>query len=278
MKKVFQLSPRSLVGLVLLLLSVMSLPHAAYAKEARYTNALGMTFIKIQPGTFTMGSPASEPHRSRDEQAHPQTITAAFYLQETEVTLAQWRAIMGRRWLMRIKGWDNMPVTRVSWHDCIKYIEKLNKKGPETYRLPTEAEWEYACRAGTTTIYSWGDNIDCSKALYGNNAIKANECTAYLKPLGIPEDGPGPVKSYAPNPWGLYDMHGNVWEWCQDLYADYQTAPGDKPTGVLDSESRVRRGGSWYKHGTSLRSANRTYAHPGARFKTTGFRLVLEAD
>ena len=170
-----------------------------------------------------------------------------------------------------------MPVTRVSWHDCIDYIKKLNTQTTRTYRLPTEAEWEYACRAGTTTVFSWGNDIDCTRALYGNNTIKAGECIPHLSSLGIPGDGPAPVKTYAPNPWGLYDMHGNVWEWCQDLYSDYRATPEDK-TGLLDSESRVRRGGSWYKHGASLRCANRTYAHPGARFKTTGFRLVLEAN
>lgn len=266
------------VALALLITGIslgLSLP--ARAGEDKITNALGMTFIRIQPGSFTMGSPATEKYRGRDEQQHPQTITAAFYLQETEVTLAQWRALMGKRWFMRIKGEDDMPVTRVSWHDCIKYIEKLNARGQGRYRLPTEAEWEYACRAGSTTAYSWGDEIDCSKALYGNNALKASECIPFLKDMDVPQDSPAPVKTFAPNPWGLYDMHGNVWEWCRDIYGDY-LSKDEGGTGVLDSESRIRRGGSWYKHASSLRSANRTYAHPGARFKTTGFRLVLEAD
>jgi formylglycine-generating enzyme required for sulfatase activity len=275
MKQIFQMSPWSLAGLALLVL-LFFVTGPAHAKTARVTNALGMTFIKIQPGIFTMGSPAAEPHRDRDERQHRQAVTSTFYLQETEVTLGQWRAVMGKRWILKKKGWDNMPVTRVSWHDCIKYIERLNAKTTGTYRLPLEAEWEYACRAGTTTVYSWGNTIDCTKALYGNNTTKAGECTPYVKKLEIPLDGPAPVKTYAPNPWGLYDMHGNVWEWCQDIYWGDPSHPG-KDT-VLDAESRVRRGGSWYKHAASLRSANRTYAHPGARFKTTGFRLVLEAD
>lgn len=262
----------------LLLLPCLPVPPKAPAADPKITNSLGMTFVRIEPGTFTMGSPVTERLRDRDEQQHEKTITAAFYLQETEVTLDQWRAVMGKRWIMKKKGMDTMPVTRVSWHDCIDYIKKLNTMGQGTYRLPTEAEWEYACRAGTTTAYSWGDGIDCSKALYGNNTMKDSECTLFIETMNIPPNGPAPVKTYAPNPWGLYDMHGNVWEWCQDMYTDYLAPPTDHAVPAVKTESRVRRGGSWYKHAHYLRSANRTYGHPGAKFKTTGFRLVLKAD
>ena len=258
------------------------LTRPARAGDGRYTNTIGMTFIRIEPGHFFMGSPVTERLRDQDETLHERTITSAYYLQETEVTLAQWRAVMGKRWLMHRwlmhkKGSEKMPVTRVSWYDCIKFIEKLNTMGQGTYRLPTEAEWEYACRAGTTTAYSWGEGIDCSKALYGNNTKKDSECISYLECMNIHPNGPAPVKTYAPNSWGLYDMHGNVWEWCQDKYTDYLASPADKAIPDMDAGSRVRRGGSWYKHAHYLRSANRTYAHPAAKFKTTGFRLVLEA-
>ncbi len=171
-----------------------------------------------------------------------------------------------------------MPVTRVSWYKCIKYIKKLNLKTSYSYRLPTEAEWEYACRAGAQTAYTWGDGIDCSKAMFANNTKKDNECTLFYKTLKITPNGPAAVKTFAPNAWGLYDMHGNVWEWCADPYGKYMAGPVSDTYSITDANSHVRRGGSWYKHAYYLRSANRTYAHPAARFKSTGFRLVLEVN
>ncbi|MCG8566752.1 MAG: formylglycine-generating enzyme family protein [Desulfobacterales bacterium] len=264
-----------LAGLILLFS-----PGSAAGQDQRITNETGMTFIRIQPGSFFMGSPKTEKYRDANEIRHKMVIQKPYYIQETEVTVAQWQAVMGKKWFMRKKGKPDMPVTRVSFYECEKFIKTLNEKSRYTYRLPTEAEWEYACRANTTTAYSWGENIDCSRAMYGNNVKKANECTIYYQTLQIPPDGPAPVKSFKPNPWGLYDMHGNVWEWCSDHYAEYM---GPKHTGgmghsMISSENRIRRGGSWYKYPQYLRSANRAYAHPGARFKTTGFRLVLEAQ
>ncbi|MCG8686478.1 MAG: formylglycine-generating enzyme family protein [Desulfobacterales bacterium] len=253
-------------------------PFSAMAEQDTITNDIGMTFIRVEPGNFTMGSSITERFRNKDEVQHEVTITSAYYLQDSEVTLEQWWAVMGKRWLCRRKGEGNLPVTRVSWHDCIKFINKLNKKGKGTYRLPTEAEWEYACRAGSFTAYFWGNDIDCSKAMFANNQKKDSECTLYYETLRIKPDGPAPVKSFAPNAWGFYDMHGNVWEWCQDMYGEYLAGPVESSYSTTSSDSRVRRGGSWYKHAHSLRSANRTYAHPAAKFQTTGFRLVLEAD
>ncbi len=247
----------------------------------KVTNEFGMTFLRILPGSYVMGSPVTERLRDANEEQHPVTITTAFYLQETEVTLAQWRAVMGKKWLSRKKGKATMPVTRVSWYDCVKYIEKINKltkgKNRLVYRLPTEEEWEYACRAGSETAYAWGEAIDCSKANYGNNEKKDGECILFYKSMDIQPSSPAPVKSFAPNAWGLYDMHGNVWEWCANPYTEYHAGPGTSyPT--LESDTRVRRGGSWYKYAQYLRSANRAYAHPGAKFQTTGFRLVIEAN
>jgi sulfatase modifying factor 1 len=256
------------------------LPQPGTAQEKKITNAMEMSFILVEPGNFMMGSPETEPLRDADERHHLAEIKTAFYLQTTEVTLEQWRAIMGKKWIGRRKGTDDMPVTQVSYYECLKYIDKLNKKKIGVYRLPTDMEWEYACRAGTTTAYSWGDAIDCSKAMYGNNTKKDKECTLFFKSMKIATNVPAPVKSFDPNPWGLYDMHGNVWEWCSDKYAPFLLEPGTRgniPVPV-ESDSRVRRGGSWYKYGQYLRSANRTYAHPGAKFVTTGFRLVREAD
>ncbi|HCY87770.1 MAG TPA: formylglycine-generating enzyme family protein [Desulfobacteraceae bacterium] len=268
----------SIFFIVLCLGLAGAFPLFAQESPRTITNDIGMTFIKVSPGSFIMGSPVTERLRDRDEQQHTVTIKAAFYLQETEVTLEQWRAVMGKRWLSKRKGVDDSPVTKVSWYDCDKYINKLNKKSRYTYRLPTEEEWEYACRAGTTTAYSWGDGIDCSKAMYGNNTKKDQECILFYESMKIRPNGPAPVKTFAPNPWGFYDMHGNVWEWCANVYKSYFAEPESSDYSTMDSESRVRRGGSWYKHAHYLRSANRTYGHPNAKFQTTGFRLVLEAS
>ena len=268
-----------LIALALCLSILPVFPRTGLAQDKQITNAQKMTFIRIEPGKFLMGSPEREAGRSRNEPRHEMVISKAFYLQETEVTVAQWRAVMGKKWFMRKKGEPNMPVTRVSFFECEKFIKALNQKGPYTYRLPTEAEWEYACRAGSTTAYHWGDNIDCSRAMYGNNSQKASECVIYYGTLGIKPDGPAPVKQFAPNAWGLYDMHGNVWEWCSDHFIPYMTQL-ERGMGhfMVAAENRIRRGGSWYKFAEALRSANRAYAHPGARFRTTGFRLVLEAN
>lgn len=241
------------------------------------TNEIGMTFIKVLPGTFIMGSPVTEPFRNQDEHQHSVTITGAFYLQETEVTLMQWRAVMGKQWFARRKGCEKTPVTRVSWHDCMKYIKKLNRVSQHTYRLPTEEEWEYACRAGSATAYSWGEEIDCKKAVFGNNAQRAGDCMPFYATMNIPPNSPGPVRLFPPNAWGFYDMHGNVWEWCADVYSEYFAGPRPSTYSTMDADSRVRRGGSWFKHAHYLRSANRTYGHPSAKFRTTGFRLVVEA-
>jgi len=245
--------------------------------EKKFINHLGMEFILVEPGSFIMGSPKDEPYRDKNEVQHKVNITKAFYLQTTEVTLKQWRSVMGRKLFGRKKGKDNLPVTRVSFHDSEDFIEKLNKlnkldKG--RYRLPTEEEWEYSCRAGTTTAYSWGDDIDCSKTMYQNNRKKASDCVLFYQSMRLQSDMPAPVRSFAPNPWGFYDMHGNVWEWCSDKYQEYKSSGSD----TLKAGNRIKRGGSWFKYGIFLRSANRAYAHPSAKFKTIGFRLVFEAD
>ena len=183
---------------------------------------------------------------------------------------------MGRKFFGgREKG--NLPVVKVSWFDCADYLEKLNKRNEGKYRLPTEAEWEYACRAGSKEAYTWGKEISCDKAMYCNNSLKSESCIPYVKEKGLPVDSPAPVESYAPNAWGLYDMHGNVWEWCADWYAPYPTGPVSDPAGPDSGTERVRRGGSWFKEGWLCRSANRNFAHPPSRYRTLGFRVVREA-
>ncbi|MEE9419832.1 MAG: formylglycine-generating enzyme family protein [Desulfatiglandaceae bacterium] len=262
----------------LILMSSLLLGLPAFALEKAFTNSLGMEFVLIPAGSFTMGSPTGEPHRNRDEVQHKVTISKPFYMQTTEVTLKQWRALMGRKFFGRRKGSDNMPVVKVSWYDCMDFIEKLNSLKEGAYRLPTEAEWEYACRAGSTTAYSWGKGIDCSKAMFSNNTRKSEECIDYIKSKGMAVDRPGPVKSYPPNAWGLYDMHGNVWEWCQDRYGFYPKGAAVDPRGPDSGTDKVRRGGSWFKYGYYCRSANRNWGLPTSRYQTTGFRVVREAE
>ena len=266
------------LGLALLLLAAPATGALAESSADTFVNSLEMAFVRIPAGDFAMGSPVDEPNRDSSEVQHRVRISKPFFIQTTEVTLRQWRRIMGRKMLFGRKGSDMMPVAGVSWHDCREFIQRLNARGEGRYRLPTEAEWEYACRAETTSAYSWGDRIDCEKAMYANSPMKTNECVALHRNTGMPVNGPARVGSYAPNPWGLYDMHGNVWEWCGDWLADYGTTGVVDPAGPNRGDLRVKRGGSWFGWGPACRSANRAGAHPASRLDTTGFRLVLEGE
>ena len=255
-------------------LAFIFVPSPVLASGNVFRNSLDMEFVLIPAGKFIMGSPQDESHRSKSEVQHPVTISKPFYMQTTEVTLKQWWAVMGKRFFGRRKGTDDMPVTRVSWHDCMKFIKKLNAQKEGVYRLPTEAEWEYACRAGTSTAYSWGNRIDCTKAMYSNNSMKSEECLKHVKSREMAVDCAAPVKSYPPNPYGLYDMHGNVWEWCIQWHGDYLARAVTDPLGPDSGTRKIRRGGSWFGHGYLCRSANRNVGHPASRYRTTGFRLV----
>lgn len=247
-----------------------------HSQERLFTNAEGMEFVLLPAGESDMGSPSEERFRHQGEVLHRVRITRPFYMQSSEVTVGQWTSIMGRR-LMSGSEPLNLPVTRVSWFDCTEFIKKMNEKGTGIYRLPTEAEWEYACRAGSGSAFHWGRDVDCAKAMFGNSGRKGGECTRISESKGMRVDGPAPVKSYRPNGWGLFDMHGNVWEWCLDWYGDYPRGQVTDPTGPSSGNQKVRRGGSWLSEGHRLRCANRAYAHPASRFRNTGLRLVLEA-
>jgi formylglycine-generating enzyme required for sulfatase activity len=174
-----------------------------------------------------------------------------------EVTQEQWEGVMGSNPSAIIKG-ANLPVTNVSWEDCQEFIKKLNAKTNGGYRFPTEAEWEYACRAGTTTAYSVGDVITPQDANYGDSKIG--------KPVA--------VGSYKPNAFGLYDMHGNVWEWCEDWMADYPAGTVTDPKGPATGEKRVLRGGSFFFNVSEARSSIRYFYSPSNRINYTGFRLA----
>jgi len=262
------------------LMAALALGAAAAAENQppppRTTNALGMEFALIPPGSFIMGAPSSEPGFQPSETQHQVTISRPFYMQATEVTQAQWRAVMGRGFMSMHRGGDNLPVTQVSYHQVQRFLDMLNRRGLGRYRLPTEAEWEYSARAGSQTAYPWGDGISCQNAMYANNPAQRDDCLRYYQRRGLEPASPAPVKSFPPNAWGLYDMNGNLWEWVADWLGDYPKGPATDPLGPLDGTWRVRRGGSWFGGPLMVRSANRNFAHPASKYSTLGFRLVKE--
>ncbi len=260
--------------LIVVCLLVASSAGAASVPKKMLVNDIGMEFILIPAGLFTMGSPLEEAYRGVSEIQHPVTITRPFYMQATEVTVDQWRSVMGRRWFARKKGAGDMPVVKVSWHDCQKFIRKLNRMTGDRYALPTEAQWEYAARAGGKEAYFWGGGIDCTRAMFANNPMKYDNCVSANTASGR-KPGPAPVKSYPPNAWGFFDMHGNVWEWCEDLFDRYDAVSVVDPCETESGKDRVRRGGSWFGPGYSCRTANRAFGHPMSRLQNTGFRLTL---
>jgi formylglycine-generating enzyme required for sulfatase activity len=217
-------------------------------------NSIGMKFKLIPAGTFTMG---------KGGDAHEVTLTKPFKMGVHEVTQSQYKQVMGVN-PSQFKGADN-PVGGGNWEDAIEFCRKLSelpaeKAAGNVYRLPTEAEWEYACRAGTTTQFSFGDDeAEWEFAWYSDNsASKAH-----------------PVGGKQPNAWGLYDMHGNVWEWCQDWYDDYPSGAVTDPTGPASGSYRVYRGGSWRRTAGSCRSASRGRHFPSSRYFISGFRVSL---
>jgi len=214
---------------------------------------ISLEMVLIPAGKFVMGSPESEEGRSDDETQHEVTLTKPYYMGKYEVTQEQWESVMGNNPSFT-KG-AKFPITGVSWGDCQDFIKKLNAKTSGGYRLPTEAEWEYACRAGTTTAFSFGDSLTKNDANYDGSMIKA-------------------VGSYKPNAFGLYDMHGNIWEWCEDGYGIYPVGPLTDPKGPATGEDRVLRGGSFHLIGSAARSSKRSFNSPIDRYDVCGFRLA----
>ena len=245
-------------------------------------------FVRINGGTFTMGSPSSEEGRFNNEVQHQVTVSS-FYMSRYEVTQKEYQDIMGTN-PSSFKG-DNLPVEIVSWYEAVEYCNARSRKEGLTpaytidksqsdpnnsnryddlkwlvtwnrnangYRLPTEAEWEYACRAGTTTAYSTGASISDNTGWYEANSGNTTH----------------PVGQKPPNAWGLYDMHGNVWEWCWDWYGDYPSTAQTDPVGASSGSYRVLRGGSWSVSAQVVRSAFRSYFTPSYRYYGLGFRLV----
>jgi len=215
---------------------------------------LSLEMVLIPAGKFMMGSPASEQGRFGNETQHEVTITKPYFISKYEVTQDQWQAIMGNN-PSRNKG-ANLPVDTVSWNQIIEFVKKLNVKTGGVYRLPTEAEWEYACRAGTTTAYSFGDGINQNDGAFGRGG------------------GPSQVGSYKPNFFGLYDMHGNVWEWCEDWVGEFQNVAVVDPTGPENGKIRVARGGSFDTKAFAVRSSSRFGLPPTDGGSSVGFRLA----
>ena len=296
-------------------------PPSAQPKK-QMTNSIGMKLTRIPAGEVMMGSEGSDKDAEDEEfldkaggktQKHRVRITRPFYLGVTEVTRGQFRRFVDEAGYPTeaekdgkgSEGWneetqtfeqdpkltwrnagfeqtDNHPVVHVSWNDAQAFLAWLSRREGKRYRLPTEAEWEYACRAGTTSRYVFGDDPE-GLAAVGNLAdgtLKERYPNWEWATIAA-RDGyvhTAPVRHYQPNAWGLYDMCGNVWEWCSDGYdpAYYKQSPGDDPPGGAQTTSRVRRGGGWTALPSSARSAYRNGSAPGYRRSALGFRVVLE--
>ena len=251
-------------------------------KEVEEKEDLGkgvkLDMVLIPAGKFMMGSPANEmgrESRDDDETQHEVTLTKPYYMGKYEVTQEQYEAVMGNN-PSSIKG-AKLPVTNVSWQDCKGFIKNLNAKTNGGYRLPTEAEWEYACRAGTTTAYSVGDKITPNDANYNDSKID--------KPVTVGKNDfwlndsnykgkPVTVGNYIANPFGLYDMHGNVSEWCEDWKASYPAGAVSDPKGPATGAYRVLRGGAFDDFGVFIRSSSRVIFGPPGRYPYGGFRLA----
>ncbi len=254
-----------------------------------FRNDLNMEFVQIPAGSFYMGSPANELGRDDDEMRHQVTLTRSFYMQTTEVTQQQWTVVMqsGNPSYFQACG-GNCPVENISWNETQQFITALNRRyqGIYTFRLPTEAEWEYAARAGTDTAFENGNisaigcNYDPNLNAIGwycfNSEVDYSGSTDLSDRGGPQLAGTQEVALLPPNGFGLYDMHGNVWEKCQDYYGPYPSGPVVDYRGPDSGVERVVRGGSWVVNVNGCRSANRQSGTPDHRTAYTGFRLVCE--
>jgi formylglycine-generating enzyme required for sulfatase activity len=229
-------------------------------------------FVYVKPGTFLMGSLPTEASRGLDEAVHSVTLTKGFWMSRYEVTQKQWVAVMGTN-PSAFQGETSLPVESVSWNDVQTFIQKLSIESGTAYRLPTEAQWEYAARAGSTSAYSFGSN---ERFLQQYAWFDANSVMSPYDPAG--GGSTRPVGTKQPNALGLHDMSGNVWEWCQDWAAVYPTGEVIDPTGPANALStedrRVGRGGSWSVPPENCRVADRSGSKPSDSGSDLGFRLI----
>jgi formylglycine-generating enzyme required for sulfatase activity len=283
---------RPILALVVLVASGLSAGRAA-DEEKNITNSIGMKLVLIPAGKFQMGSPETEEGRESKELQHEVTITRPFYLGVYEVTQREWETVVQKKantskFNSNRGGSLDHPAENMNWRQAVDYCKKLSalpaeKEAGRTYRLPTEAEWEYACRAGTTTPVHYGKSLSSKEANFnGNFPYGGAEKGDYLRKTEK-------VGSHAPNAWGLYDMHGNVAEWCSDYYDPkyYSTGPKEDPKGPAkgvfptDYENdfyRVVRGGCWVDEAVACRSAYRFRAMPHDAYQLIGLRLVCEVS
>ena len=294
-----------LLGVMLLVGSSLSTGHgqsggdgskASERKKHDFANSIGMKFVSIAPGEFTMGSPDSEKGRFPNEVQHKVKLTRGFTMGVTPVTQGQWRSVMGTTVAQqRDKGdpkailvgeGDALPMYYVSWDDAVEFCKRLGQTERRKYRLPTEAEWEYACRAGTQSAYGGSGSLD-EMGWYGDNSgdqridsvdMWNKDPANYFQRLVTQYNcRPHPVGGKRPNAWGLYDMHGNVWQWCSDYYGNYPAGPTTDPTGPQQGTSRVLRGGAWDIRPAFGRAAFRHKHAPDSRNVFIGFRLCLDS-
>jgi formylglycine-generating enzyme required for sulfatase activity len=270
-------------------------------------NGVSLRLIEIPAGSFLMGSPNDEPERSPDEGPRHVVRLEAFLIGQTPITQAQWREVAGWtprdgerwgrqlpanpsrfqamdaadeqresfgsfRWLKGETSTDQRPVERVSWEDAMEFCHRLSQRTGRRYSLPSEAQWEYACRAASSTPFHYGDTLSTDLANYDGNHTYANG------PKGEYRQQTTPVAHFPANAWGLHDMHGNVWEWCSDHWHDtYEGAPDDGRPWIdektNENRHRLLRGGSWYRNPGDCRSAYRYDHHAGVRSGNVGFRV-----
>ena len=241
---------------------------------------VALTMVTIPAGSFLMGSPKDEPGRSEDEGPQHEVSLGAFFMAQTPITQAQWRAVAGWQKVGRdlkpdpsnFKG-ANRPVEQVSWFDALEFCRRLNERTGQRYGLPSEAQWEYACRAGSITPFHCGAMLTTELANYDGNYCYGNG------PKGSYRKQTIDVASFPANGWGLHDMHGNVYEWCEDHWHDsYNFAPGDDQPWLIpaaaDEVTRLLRGGSWFNNPRYCRSAYRGLSQPGHAYLDVGFRVV----
>jgi eukaryotic-like serine/threonine-protein kinase len=254
--------------------------RAQYFIEDR--NGVALVMVEIPGGQFLMGSPTSERDRFDDEGPQHTVRLPAYYMGKTEVTQAQWRVVASLPKIKKelnptpsyFKG-DDLPVEQVSWEDAMEFCDRLSQATGKPYRLPSEAEWEYACRAGTKTPFSFGVTITPGLVNYDGNYPYG------AAPKGLYRQQTTPVGELGiANAFGLFDLHGNVWEWCLDAWhKNYAGAPIDgRVWEGGDARFRVLRGGSWYRNGYFCRAANRGRLAPDLSLNLNGFRVVLSAQ
>ncbi len=255
--------------------------YRAFSEQVT-TNVTTTNMVWVPPGTFVMGSPVSEALRGADETQHTVTLTHGYYIGQFEVTQGEYLALMGNN-PSAGTGDLNRPVEQVSWIDATNYCAHLTQRERAAgrvpvgwvYRLPTESEWECACRAGTTTAFHYGSALRSGGANFDGRYEYDATVGENYNAIGVYLGQTTAVGGYEPNGLGLHDMHGNVWEWCRDWYGAYPGGGVTDPPGAASGSYRVFRGGSWNASGRLCRSACRNGYYPSYKYAYVGFRVVL---